>query len=126
MPVSQLTTAPTITEAPDKSYGEIVNKDFYDELSSARESTTRPPPSKNARRVSDNPLEEENREFPLGNPHYNYYYSQNNHPANSRVGTESYYQVMLGLVLRLKLNSPYVTNVNIRSMFFTLNQSRAM
>ena len=82
VPVSQISTPPTITTT-EKSYGEIVNKDFYDELSAARQTqplTRQSPPLKSARKVSiEN--SEQNTAYPLGNPYYNYYYNTQAHPA---------------------------------------------
>ena len=82
VPVSQISTPPTITTT-EKSYGEIVNKDFYDELSAARQTqplTRQSPPLKSARKVSiEN--SEQNTAYPLGNPYYNYYYNTRSHPG---------------------------------------------
>ena len=82
VPVSQIATPPSITTT-EKPYGEIVNKDFYDELAAARQ--TQPldqhsPPLKSARKVSVE-AGEHNTAYPLGNPYYNYYYNTHSHPA---------------------------------------------
>ena len=82
VPVSQISTPPTITTT-EKPYGEIVNKDFYDELSAARQIQPlhqHSPPLKSARKVSVE-TGEQNTAYPLGNPYYNYYYNPRSHPA---------------------------------------------
>ena len=113
VPVSQITTPPTITDPPSKTYDEIVNKDFYDVLSAARNpppTSNRPRPVKNARRVADPSTEEETKAFPLGNPYHSYYYSPGQHPASARSdngGGQGYYAqvsitaIMVGLHLQL-------------------------
>ena len=84
VPVSQISTPPTITTT-EKPYGEIVNKDFYDELSAARQIQPLHPdsqraPLKSARKVSVE-SGEQNTAYPLGNPYYNYYYNTPSQPA---------------------------------------------
>ena len=92
VPVSQITTPPTLTTTKEP-YGQIVNKDFYDALSSSRQSDTRTPssssssssaPVKTARRVADVELDEETKAFPLGNPYYRHPHNYAQVHADSR------------------------------------------
>ena len=82
VPVSKISTPPTITTT-EKPYGEIVNKDFYDELSANKQITPLyqdSQPLKSVRKVSVE-IGEHNTAYPLGNPYYNYYYNTRSHPA---------------------------------------------
>ena len=82
VPVSQISTPPTITTT-ERPYGEIVNKDFYDELSANRQIQPlhqHSEPLKSVRKVSVE-IGEHNTAYPLGNPYYNYYYNTKSHPA---------------------------------------------
>ena len=88
VPVSQITTPPTLTTTK-QPYGQIVNKDFYDALSSSRQSDTRTPSSsstlvKTARKVMDVELDEETKAFPLGNPYYRHPHNYAQVQADSR------------------------------------------
>ena len=82
IPVSKISTPPTITTT-EKPYGEIVNKDFYDELTANRQvqsSHQQRSPVKSLRKVSVE-IGEHNTAYPLGNPYYNYYYNTHSQPA---------------------------------------------